>query len=258
MKYNNIIVDKVNTVLSIKLNRTEFLNALTREMKLELIDVLQKSEVNPEIKVILLSGAGRGFSAGGDIKKMGDTTPLDSYDYLGITKDLILLMSKLSKPIIAAVHGHAAGGGASLALACDLILSSENAKFSFGFSKIGLIPDNGGVFFLSNTIGIYRTKELLFKGGSLEANKAHGLGLVNHILEEEEFCEKAMEYSEKLAEGSAEAMEHIKRITNKTLVDSLEGILDTEQAIQPIILTSENHQEGVRAFLEKRNPKFNS
>lgn len=258
MNYKNIIAEQEDGVLTIKLNRPKVLNALTGEMKLELIHAFQNVEDNPEVRVIVLAGEGRSFSAGGDINRMDNVNPIETFDYLGVSKKLILLMSRLTKPIIAAVHGHAAGGGASLALACDIILTSETSKFSFSFSRIGLIPDNGGVFYLVHTLGVYRTKEILLKGESISAERAFELGLVNHIYKEDEFKAKTMEFANRLAQGSVIATEQIKSITNNALVESLESILEREQAIQPIVQTSAEHKEGVQAFKEKRKPNFNS
>lgn len=122
---------------------------------------------------------------------------------------------------------------------------------------MGLIPDNGGVFFLVNTIGVYRTKEILIKGESISATKAFEWGLINHIYREDEYQEKIMDFSRELSKGPLIAIEQIKNITNKALVENIENILETEQAIQPIIQTSQEHKEGIKAFKEKREPNFN-
>lgn len=244
-------------IMHLTLNRPESLNAFSPEMMTGLKKALQNAREDASIRVIVLSGAGRAFSAGGDVKTMGTSDALETYTHIGKLNELILAMRDLEKPIIAAVHGFAAGAGFNLALACDLILAAEGSKFIMSFSNVGLISDGGGSYFLPRQIGLNRAKELLFNAEPLTAQEAHRLGIVNHIYQLEEFENKVKEFAFKLAEGPITAYGFIKKITNQSLTSSLEEILEQERIIQATLVSTKDHKEGVQAFQEKRIPKFN-
>lgn len=256
MHYNNIIVEQEDYVLTIFLHRPEVLNALNEEMKKELISVFLKAKEDSSVKVILLSGKGKTFSSGGDIKGMEDLTPMSTYDYLGISKDLILLINSIEKPVIAAIHGTVAGGAVSLALACDIVLAREDTKLLFSFSKVGLIPDNGGIFYLVRILGIHRTKQLLFSADSIEAKDAWELGLINQIYSNEVYRQHTLDYAKQLSKGPRSAFGQIKKLANEALTSDLDSVLSLEQTSQVLLLNTEDHKEGVRAFREKRLPNF--
>lgn len=256
MKNESLLIKKEGNVLSITLNRPEALNALNLEIKEGLLKIIDHAKSNPEIRAILLSGSGRSFSAGGDLKKMGKTDSVDTFEYLGKTKELILAMAQLEMPIIAAVHGNIAGGGCCLALACDIIIAAEDSRFIFSFSKVGLMPDNGGMFFLPRTIGLYRTKDILFTAEPISAETAFNWGMVNRIYPKEEVFGKAFDYAKKLANGPSYAIGQIKKISNLAIVNDLEAVLEMERSNQVVLQTTEDHKEGIEAFLEKRTPNY--
>lgn len=252
----HLLVNVNNGVMNLALNRPESLNAFSPEMILGLKDALKQAKNDQSIHVVTLSGSGRSFSAGGDVKTMGKRDPKGVYDHLGELNELILAMRDLEKPIIAAVHGFAAGAGFNLALACDMILAAEGSKFILSFSKVGLISDGGGHYFLPRLIGPYRAKELLFSAEPISADEAHSLGIVNHVYPLDEFEGKVRAFADKIAAGPATAYGFIKKIADKSLVSSLDEVLELERITQATVVQSDDHAEGVQAFKEKREPDF--
>lgn len=257
MTDNNFLSVKVKDhIMSITLDRPEALNAFKPEMIAGMKEALDKAQHDPDIRVVTLHGSGRAFCAGGDVKGMGKSTPIESYEHIGKLNDLILKMSKLDKPIIANVHGYAAGAGACLALASDLIVATDDSKFILSFARVGLISDGGGLFFLPRTLGLYRAKELLFLAEPVTAAKAEQWGMINRVFPAESFKEDALAFAQKLANGPGLSYKMIKRIANQSLVDDLAETLEWERTTQGMMRTSEDHLEGVNAFKEKRQPKF--
>src|SRR5690625_3403703 len=181
VKDSHVLVNINEGVMHLSLNRPNSLNAFSPDMITGLKEALNKAKVEEGIRVVSISGSGRSFSAGGDVKTMGKRKPLDVYEHIGELNELILLMRDLEKPIIAAVHGYAAGAGFNLALACDIILAAEESKFAMSFSQVGLVSDGGGSYFLPKLIGPYLAKELLFSADTISAHKAHTFGILNHL-----------------------------------------------------------------------------
>jgi 2-(1,2-epoxy-1,2-dihydrophenyl)acetyl-CoA isomerase len=178
------------------------------------------------------------------------------YEHIGELNELILLMKELEKPIIAAVHGYAAGAGFNLALACDLILAAEESKFVLSFSKVGLVSDGGGHYFLPRLIGPHRTKELLFSAEPITVEAAYELGIVNQIYPADEFEAQVREYASRLAQGPSVAYGFIKKLVDQSFTSSLDDILEQERITQATVVSTPDHQEGVQAFREKRKPNF--
>jgi 2-(1,2-epoxy-1,2-dihydrophenyl)acetyl-CoA isomerase len=243
-------------VMYITLNRPERINAFSLEMMKGLEESLKRAEVDENVRAVVLSGSGRGFSAGGDVKEMAEATPQNIYDYVGKLNSCITKMKNLHKPIIVAVHGVAAGAGFSLALAADFILAASESKFILSFSQVGLIGDGGASYFLTKAIGPYRTKELFFSGSPITAEKAYELGLVNRVVPFEQLQELTKEYAEQLANGPSKAYGMMKRTIDYAQAASLEEVLELERTTQSLMVTTEDHTEGVQAFIEKRNPIF--
>ncbi|UJL45512.1 enoyl-CoA hydratase [Virgibacillus sp. NKC19-16] len=252
----NLLVDINEGIMHLTLNRPDSLNAFSPEMITGLKQAINQAKLEEEIRVVILSGAGRTFSAGGDLKTMGKKEPIEVYEHLGELNELIRSMRDLEKPIIAAVHGYAAGAGFNLALACDMILAAEDSKFVLSFSQVGLISDGGGLFFLPRLIGPYRAKELLFSAEPIKVDEAHRLGIVNHVFPLDEFQEKVSAFAAKIASGPSVAYGFIKKIADQSLVSSLDEILEQERITQATVINTDDHQEGVQAFFEKRKPNF--
>lgn len=251
------LISKVNEgIMHLTLNRPESLNAFSPDMMTGLKNAIHQAKEDESIRVVVLSGAGRSFSAGGDVKTMGTSGAVETYDHIGRLNELIVAMRDLEKPIIAAVHGFAAGAGFNLALACDMILASEGSKFIMSFSRVGLISDGGGSYFLPRLVGPYRAKELLFRAEPITVEEAHSLGIVNHVYPLNEFEGKIRAFADNIAKGPSKTYGFIKKITNQSLTSSLDEILEQERIIQATLVSTEDHKEGIQAFKEKREPEF--
>lgn len=256
MTNEHLIVSAQGPVMSLTLNRPDSLNAFSPEMILGLTEAFKAAGENDEIRVVVLSGAGRSFTAGGDVKTMGEASPVQVYDHIGKLNECILAMKKLEKPIIAAVHGFAAGAGFNLALACDIIVAAEDSKFALSFSQVGLISDGGGLYFLPRMIGPYRAKQLFFSGEPITAKTANEYGIVNYLFQAEGLQEGTMKLATKLAAGPSKAYGMIKKIADQSFVASLDEILEQERITQTLMVQTVDHLEGVTAFKEKRRPIF--
>ncbi|WP_082235092.1 enoyl-CoA hydratase/isomerase family protein [Halobacillus massiliensis] len=258
MKLGNshLLVSHEGPILSCVLNQPDRLNAFSDDMISGLMEALLEAEKNPEVKVVVLSGAGRSFSAGGDVKTMGEADASHLYDHVGKLNKLILKIKQVEKPVIAVVHGYAAGAGFNLALACDQILAAEESKFVLSFAQVGLVSDGGGHYFLSKLIGPYRTKELLFTAEPIPVETAAEWGIVNRVIPLENLESDAMDYALRLANGPGRAIGMMKKLVDLSERSSLEDILEQERLTQAIMVSTEDHKEGVQAFKDKRKPEF--
>ncbi|MCF8565236.1 enoyl-CoA hydratase [Alicyclobacillus tolerans] len=256
MEHKDILSHVEDHVLHLTLNRPDSLNAFSPDMMDGLLEGVQLAKSSPDIRAILLTGAGRAFSAGGDVKSMGVPSPARVYDHIGHFNEVILAMAKVEVPIVAAVHGWAAGAGVNLALASDIIYAAQDSKFVLSFSKIGLISDGGGLFFLPRTIGLYRAKEVLFNAEPFTAEQAMQWGMVNRTFPADQLMDEAKNYAKKLAAGPTRSVSMIKTIANRALVSDLAAVLEMERTSQTVTQSSADHKEGVQAFVEKRPPKF--
>ncbi|OLS39928.1 enoyl-CoA hydratase [Bacillus sp. MRMR6] len=252
----HLIVEKLGPVLSLTLNRPESLNAFSPEMILGLKEALVNAQNDPDLQAIVLSGAGRSFSAGGDVKTMGQGGPGDVYEHVGKLNELILTMKDTEKPIIAAVHGFAAGAGFNLALACDLILAAEGSKFVLSFSQVGLVSDGGGSYFLPKLIGPHLAKQFLFSAEPIPAERLYELGVINRVVPLEKLQEETTKLALKLAHGPGKAMGKQKKLVERSFTSTLGEILEQERLTQALMVETEDHKEGVSAFKEKRKPVF--
>jgi 2-(1,2-epoxy-1,2-dihydrophenyl)acetyl-CoA isomerase len=252
MSSEELVIEQVGNVLTIKLNRPEVLNAFTLEMKHEILGALELAKSNDEIGAVLFSGSGRSFSAGGDVRRMSNATPVSVYDQMCISKELILAMTELDVPIITAVQGYAAGGATGLVLASDIIFAAEDSKFFFSFARIGLIPDTGGMFFLPRTLGIYRAKEVMFNPKPIPATTAYQWGMVNHIYPAEQLLAESMKYAQELAEGPRRAIAQMKKLANRALICDLSDVLEMEGSAQAVLISTEDHKKGLKAFIDKQ------
>ena len=255
MSYETIIVEKNDQVATVTLNLPEKLNALDLVMREELKVVFWEFAKARDVKSVIVTGAGRAFCAGGDISTMQTVTAPAGRDRLKNVQQLVRAMTGLEKPVIAAVNGPAVGAGFNIALACDLILASDKAKFSQSFAKIGLIPDMGGFYFLPLRVGVHQAKELMMTGRMIEAQEAFAIGLVNRVVPHENLMDAARETALGLARGASRAQAMIKAALNRWPA-SLEEILEIEANMQAVCFETHDFKEGLQAFLEKRPPEF--
>lgn len=257
VEYKTLILEEQDQVLKITLNRPESRNALDMEMREELSEVLDSVSKNPDIRVLILTGNGKAFCAGGDIKTM--QVPFPPLAGRKRLKDLhvwLKTLINLEIPVIAAVNGVAAGAGCNLALACDMIIASREAKFIQSFVKVGLVPDAAGLYFLPRLIGLSKAKELMFTGKAIDAREAESLGLVNKVVAAEQVGPVTEKLAKELAQGSGKAIALTKRILNLSLSSDLETVLEFEAIAQDICFGTPDFVEGQKAFLEKRKPVF--
>lgn len=250
MPFETIILEKEDKVATLSLNRPDVLNAINNAMRRELLAALEDVAADDEVKVLVLTGKGRAFCSGGDVKGMGTRERMIK------PHPIILKMASLEKPVISAVNGVAAGAGCNLAMAADIIIASEKASFIQTFVKIGLVPDWGGMFFLPRLVGIYKAKELMLTGDRISAVEAERIGMVNKVVPDEEFQDFVKEYSGRLAKGAPKSMAMIKKTLNVTQNSDIDTVLALEYQAQTICRETADHKEGIAAFKEKRAPEF--
>ena len=254
----SIINEIQNGIATITMNRPEVFNSFNREMALLLQDELDKCEKDSTVRAIVISGKGKAFCAGQDLKE--GTSPELNPGFKKILEEhynpIVARIRKIEKPIIAAVNGVAAGAGANIALACDVVIASEYASFIQAFSKIGLIPDSGGTFFLPRLIGFQKASALMMLGDKVSALDAEKLGMVYKVVPSENFEEEVQKIATTLSKMPTKALGMTKRLLNKSMTNSLEDQLDMEGKLQIEAAQSEDYAEGVNAFVEKRTPNF--
>jgi len=252
-----ILFEKMDAVGKITLNRPEKYNSFVREMALSLQNILANCESDDSIRCILITGAGKAFCAGQDLKEAIDPQgPEIEQIVREHYNPIIKRIREIEKPVIAAVNGVAAGAGANLALACDIVTATQSAKFIQAFSKIGLIPDSGGTYFLPRLIGLPKATAFMMTGEPVSAEKAEVLGMIYAVYEDAEFEIKSLELAKSISEMPTKGLGYTKKLLNHSLDNSLEEQLDLEAETQALSAKSEDHKEGIQAFLEKRPPVF--
>lgn len=254
----SISVKIENKVAYITLNRPEVYNSFNREMALSLQAVMGDCEVNEEVRAIVLTGKGKAFCAGQDLKEV--TSPDLNPGFRKILEEhynpIILKIRTIKKPIIAAVNGVAAGAGANIALACDVVLATESASFIQAFSKIGLIPDSGGTFFLPRLIGFQKASALVMLGDTVKAEEAAQLGMIYKMIPDADFRVEVEKIAVKMAKMPTKSLGMIKELLNQSMTNDLKAQLALEATLQIEAAQSSDYTEGVSAFLEKRAPNF--
>ena len=246
--------DKSYALISI--NRPEVMNALNIEVRKELLRVLDIVENDDTIKALVITGAGgKAFSAGADIKMFQTMSPALAREYLKTTKEASNRIENFPKPIIAAVNGYAIGGGLEIAMSCDIIIASENAKFGQSEINVGIIPGVGGTQRLPRLVGLKKAKELIFTGELIDAKAALAIGLVNAVVPKEELMNTVETMIEKIVTKSPIILRLAKEALNRSAEGLMDG-LDYESALFSLCFGSKDQKEGASAFLEKRKPLF--
>jgi 2-(1,2-epoxy-1,2-dihydrophenyl)acetyl-CoA isomerase len=260
VEYEFVRVAQDGAVAHIELNRPAALNAWTGPFALELLDALQVASADPAVRAILLSGAGRAFSAGADVKGAREYLPNGEPD-LSIRlrtayNPVVLAVRDAPKPVIGCMHGAAAGLGASLILACDLVVAAESSFLLFAFVNIAVMPDAGALRFLAERVGLIRAAELTMLGDRLPAAKALDWGLVNSVVPDDEVQAAAMALAQRLAAGPTVALANIKRTLNETTQTQLAEQVEIEAERQQSHGSTADWAEGRNAFIEKRRAQF--
>lgn len=243
-------------IATITLNRPKSLNSMNDALIDGLHAALTQAATDNDVKVLVLTGMGKAFCAGGDLSYLNGLKSLaDKKAFIAKVGDVARRITTLEKPVIALVNGVAAGAGVNLMLACDLIYASAKARFGESFAKVALIPDCGGLYFLPKAIGVLKAKEMMFTGDLLDAATAEKIGLVNHVLNDEELCSTVYSMGARLAASAPLAIGLTKKYLNNTSL-TLDEVLAIEETTQPLLMGSSDCAEGIAAFYEKRQPIF--
>jgi len=252
----NVRYEKEGTVAILTLDRPDRLNAMADPMWDALYEHLGKIAVDDEVRAVILTGAGRAFCSGGDVTGMAKSDIVSGRTRSKRRHRAIQALYSLEKPAIAAVRGAVYGIGNALALACDLVVASENAKFSMAFKKVGIVPDGGAIFFLTQYLGIARAKELVYTARAVSADEALKLGLVVRVVPDNKLETEARALAKEMAESATYALALAKKMFQSMAVPSLEMQLENETLNSGIVRLTHDHKEGVEAFKEKRPPQF--
>lgn len=252
-----VLYETKDNVAIITLNRPESLNSMSLDLVDGVITRLNKAKADSTVRVIVLTGAGRAFSAGGDLKSLDSLhTTEERRQFIAKVGKMVKAIQSVEKPVVAMVNGVAAGAGFNLAISCDLVYAAQGVKFIQSFVNVGLSPDCGGFYYLPKAIGMARAKELMFTARPLFAEEAKELGLVNDIFLPDELKERVMEKTRELAKAAPLAIAMTKQALNSYSA-SLDDTLVFEAFASSALLGTEDFAEGVAAFKEKRKPEFN-
>ncbi len=254
---SSVLFEIKNAVAVITLNRPEKANAFNGEMALLLQQHLDTCKTNPTIRAIYITGSGKAFSSGQDLAAAiapggPSVTQIISEYY----NPVITRIRKLNKPVVAAINGAAAGAGANIALCCDVVVATQSATFIQAFSKIGLIPDSGGTYFLPRLVGWQKASALFLLGDPISAEEAERMGMIYKVFKDEEFGDASFKVAETLSQLPTKALALTKQALNNSFYNGYEDQLHDEQIFQEQAVRTEDFREGVQAFLEKRKPAF--
>jgi len=257
MEYKNIKVSKEDGKIAvITLNRPEALNALNAEVGKDLRNAADVLREDDDVRVIVITGEGRAFAAGADIKELKDASPCEARDWARALFDSFEALGKIPKPVIAAVNGIAFGGGCELALACDFIIASEKAKFGVPEIKIGVFPGAGGMYRLAKAIGIRMAKEMVFVGDPIDASTARSIGLINRVFPADNFLDEVKTVARSIASKSGMTLRLAKQALDEARdAPDPEGVYRDIDALG-VVFSTPDQKEGMTAFVEKRAPKF--
>lgn len=255
---SDILFETAEGRLAITLNRPEARNALTEKMMSDISDAIRAANSDPEVRVITLTGKGKSFCAGGDLKTlMKGKNPLQIRQLIhGGIRPMVRTIRTSDKPVITAVNGSIAGAGLTLALAADLVIANQSARFVTAFGKIGAIPDAAILYLLAENLGMLRAKQLVLRAQSLEADEAQQLGLYNEVVSEASLADRLTELATEIGSGPTMAHALAKQALHAATRLSFDTYMDLEASSQALLHTGFDHDEGVAAFVEKRPPEF--
>ncbi len=252
----SILFEVKNSIAFITLNRPDKFNSFNREMALLLQEKLDDSK-DENIRAVYITGAGKAFSAGQDITELTGENKIEIKQILSEHYNpVISRIRKLEKPVVAAVKGVAAGAGANIALCCDVVVAANSASFIQAFSKIGLVPDSGGTFFLPRLVGWQKASALSMLGDKVSATEAERMGMIYKVFSDEKFEEESLAITKTLSAMPTKGLAYTKKLLNMSFHSTLEEQLMDEDVFQQRAAQTEDYQEGVNAFLEKRQPEF--
>ncbi len=260
MQYETILFEVKDNIARITLNRPNNFNALNAQMAEELNSVIMECEADDAVRAVVITGQGKVFCSGGDVKSMHENLEGDRKRFF---KELVLPlhafisgMARLEKPVLGAVNGVAAGAGFSLALACDIAVAAESARFTMAYTRLGVVPDGGSTYFLSRLLGVRRALELIYTNRLLSAEEALQLGIVSKVVPDAEFSSTVDAMAGELAGGPTVSLGKAKRLVYMGMEESLETQLENEREFISTVCNTEDAIEGIKAFVEKRQPRF--
>jgi len=255
--FKNIVYQKTNGHARLTINRPEVRNALNRETRIELRTALEDAREDDSVRVIVVTGAGdKAFSAGADIKEIQNLTPLEMREYVKLSRNVTNMIERMDKPVIAAVNGYALGGGFELAMACDIIVASDNARFGLPEILIGIFPGGGGTQRLPKLIGTKKAKEMIFTGDMITAADAERMGLVNKVVPAAKLNETVEDLAKKIQGRSSIILKLAKSALNQSMEVGQSAGLSYELEAFALCFSTEDQKEGMRAFIEKRQPIY--
>ena len=257
MDYEGIVLDKEGGIATLRLNRPEQLNAVSTTMELSIRRALNDISKDKSIKVLILTGTGRGFCAGTDVNSgLPALHKMSEKELAEVMRITALSFYNISKPTIAAINGVTAGVGMAMALLCDMRIASEKATFTAGYVRMGLTPDVGSTYLLPRLVGTARAMEFMITGDLIDAAEAYRIGMLNKVVPEEELMKTARELATKIARGAPIAIELTKQDIRRSAHNSIEQQIELEASTFYTCLQTEDHKEAAKAFLEKRRPEF--
>jgi 2-(1,2-epoxy-1,2-dihydrophenyl)acetyl-CoA isomerase len=258
--YSNLLFELKDNVAHITLNRPDAFNAMNRELCQELMHATLRCDEDPTVRAVVISGAGRTFSGGGDLKTFaaqGDKLPTYVKEVTTYLHAAISRLIRMDAPVIAAVHGSAAGGGFSLACACDIVIAAQSAKFTMAYTRAGLTPDGSSTYFLPRVVGFRKAMELALTNAVLTAEEGMVWGLVTRVVPDANLMNEAYKIATDLAAGSKPALGATKRLLHSGFVETLETQMELESRAIADAARGADSREGIAAFIEKRTPNFN-
>ncbi|MBL7213075.1 MAG: enoyl-CoA hydratase/isomerase family protein [Desulfobacteraceae bacterium] len=256
MTYKSLLVHLKDHVAIVRMNRPESMNSLEYELRVDLVNCLKKFSEDEDVRVIILTGCSNVFSAGGDLRELGEGMPADrARKYVLHVSRIVEAIVNLEKPVIAAVNGAAVGASFSMVMACDIIVASEKATFSQAFVDVGLIPDLGGTFFSPRLFGLHRAKESVFTGKTFDANELADIGMINHVVPHDDLEQKAFDLAREIAQKPHTAIALAKKLLNIGLHSNLHDILEMEAQAQAVCMQTKDHMEAIAAFYEKKRTR---
>lgn len=258
MPTDELLVERNDHILTLTLNRPERMNAISGPMLSALSEELQKANTDPDVRVVIMTGAGRGFCSGLDLKDQAGGNGLagSGYRLFDLHNSPPVVINRMDKPIICALNGPAAGYGMDMALGCDIRIASEHARLGAVFAKRGVLPESGGCWYLPRLIGWARAAEVAYLGDVLDANRCLELGLVNKVVPHDQLMDEAMAWATKIAKNAPLSVQATKRMMRLGLDETFEAAVDHIFLQLLPLFQSEDFKEGIAAFMEKREPNF--
>ncbi len=256
MELKNLIVEIDNKTAVVQINRPQVLNAMNSETMLEIESLMHQLNENNEVRVIIITGEGKAFIAGADIQELSTFNSLEAREFGKLGRRVLSYIENMEKPVIAAINGYAFGGGCELALACDIRIAGERAKFGQPELKLGIIPGWAGTQRLSRLVGMGKAKEIIFTGDPLNASEALRIGLVNKVVPDENLMDEAKKFAEKMLQTGPTALKLVKTVMNRGLDSNFTTGESYESEVFGICFSTPDVKEGIDAFLNKRKPKW--